>query len=175
MTTAMHHADAPRPPTPFSLARTALAAALAVGLGGCAAWVDIKPSELPKLNRVGLVPASELPPEHRGKAMEWVAHVEGRDGGPVVIGGQPSVRITSPAGWSVYEYPVVSTIEGETLTISGRNRTGDVFRLTDVRLVEVLDTVKSADRRDGALATIPFIVLVGGVGAFSYALLNSGK
>jgi hypothetical protein len=149
------------------------ASALALGAAGCTAWVDVKPSELPKLNRVGLVPPSELPPEHTGKQMRWVAIVEGSDGRRIVVGGQPDVRITSPSGYSVYEYPVVSTVEGETLTISGRNRAGDVFRLADVRRVEVVDTDKSADRREGVLATLPFVFVVGGVALMGYAIISS--
>lgn len=118
---------------------TMVLAVLAVGAAGCTSWVEIKTTELPKLNGGAVAAGTVVSGTQRGEVVAVsVAEVEKPDGTLEQIKGEFDVRLTRQQGSpEVFESPVRSTVEGESLTIQSGNRARTSFSLAEIRKTEV--------------------------------------
>jgi len=107
---------------------------------GCLRWVDIKPTELPKLNgsyarNVGAVPT---PAGTQMVVERTVAHVERPDGTLVEISGRFHADVTTASAGSLrFEHPVSSVLQNDVLLIQGGNRAQTPIPLGDISAVQV--------------------------------------
>jgi hypothetical protein len=93
--------------------------------------VDIKPTELPKLN-------PPLAPDGTPMAVETGAQVERPDGKPVEILAPFHADVTTTgAGVMRFNHPVYSGLQKDILVIQGGNRAPTPIPLADVTRVEV--------------------------------------
>ena len=139
-------------------AATAIVAIAVVGTAGCLRWVEIKPTELPKLNgayaqNVGGVPT----PAGTQMVVEGtVAHVEQPDGTLVDISGRFHADVTTARAGSLrFKYPVSSMLRNDVLVIEGGNRAQTAIPLGDVTSVQV-------SRPSPGRTTLAIVLGVGG-------------
>jgi hypothetical protein len=107
---------------------------LAVSLttSGCYSWVDVKPTELPKLNGGGNVASGFM------GEVEEVHKVEQSDGRMAEIRGSYDVRLTGTNGSELdFSHPVVATVAGDALTLRSENRAATNIPLADIQTAEV--------------------------------------
>ena len=118
-----------------------------VGTAGCLRWVEIKPTELPKLNgsyarTTGAVPTPTGPTMIVERT---VAHIERPDGTLVEISGRFHADVSTSAGSLRFEHPVNSELQNDVLVIQGGNRAqtpiplpaGDRIQLTLKQTIEL--------------------------------------
>ena len=109
-----------------------LTLAVTIATSGCYSWVDVKPTELPKLNNAGGVSSGFM-----GEVQE-VHKVEQPDGKIAEIRGRYDVRLTGNNGTELdFDHPVVATLAGNDLTLQAENRAPTRLPLTDIRSAEV--------------------------------------
>jgi hypothetical protein len=141
-----------------------LLATLSTHSTGCYKWVEIKPTEVVKLNgsyRRDL--GSVSTPSGTVTTTEvTVAHVERPDGTLVELKGDFDADITEGGSTSRFEHPVNSRIQGPFLVVASGNRAATPYIVKDIRKVEI----KQYD------STTSNIVLV--VGGLAGGLLLAG-
>lgn len=116
-----------------------LGALLAMSATGCAVWADIKPTEVPKIGAVSVAPAVSQTTGRSDVIAISMARVERTDGRMLEVSGKPDVRVTCRGEERHYEYPITSTIEGETLHIASSNYAKTSCALADVSKAQVVD------------------------------------
>lgn len=127
---------------------------------GCTVWADIKPSELPKISTITVAPAvSQTTGRSEVLAMS-IARVERTDGRVLEVLGRPDARVSCRGQERVYEHPVVSTLEGQTMTISSANYAKTTCELSDLSSVQVVDVAASNTRSRILYLTLPPVVML---------------
>jgi hypothetical protein len=106
---------------------------------GCTTWVEVRPTELPKLNGSTVTSGTVVSGDRKRDVIAiTVADVERPDGTLTQIYGRYDVRVTETSGREMtFETPVRSEVEDDTLSLQGSNRRQTQFRLNDVRTTEV--------------------------------------
>jgi len=120
-------------------AANAFVAIAIVGTAGCLRWVEIKPTELPKLNG-SYARNVEAVPTPTGTQMvveRTVAHVERPDGTLVEISGRFHADVTTSVGSLRFEHPVNSQLQNDVLVVQGGNRAQTPIPLGDITAVQV--------------------------------------
>ena len=120
-----------------------LGAVLALGATGCTVWADIKPTEVPKIGNVTVAPAVSQTTGRSDVIAVSIARVERTDGRILEVSGHTDVRVTCRGQERRYEYPITSTIEGETLHIASSNYAKTSCALADVSKAQVVDVPAS--------------------------------
>jgi hypothetical protein len=133
----------------------ALVSAVVGTSAGCVRWVDIKPTELPKLN-----PAPA--PDGTQVVVETIAHVERPDGKQVEISGPFHADVTTTgAGVMRFKHPVYSGLQNGTLVIEGGNRVQTPIPLADVTRVQVSQSSTGRTMLTVALAVGAGLLVIG--------------
>lgn len=144
-----------------------------LSLGGCYNYTAIRPTELPLLNNMHVIPVGSTTGA-RGQTVSVtqvsVRTVHRQDGRTVRIAGTPSVRIQTTMGEIDFDDPVMSSLQpGQSLTVAGANRSAVTIPLGQVQLVEAreLSVGKSV-----ALMVAISIVVIGATSAVTWAAIQ---
>jgi hypothetical protein len=137
--------------------------AIAMSLTGCYSWVDIKPSEAPKLNgSYSRVTGSVSTPSGTVTTVErTVAHVETPDGTLTEITGDFDARLTTNRGTFTFEHPVNAEMEEDELWMRSSNRPPTRFALREVQSVEVSQYDPTASVLIGTASILAGLLLFG--------------
>ena len=108
--------------------RALFALVFAMHSTGCYEWIDIRPSELPKL---------QPPPESSAEAHARNATLERPDGSLLEIGRNADVRVTARGFEREFESPVHAEQVGDDLSIRAGNSGKMTVPIRDLRRVEV--------------------------------------
>ena len=123
---------------------------------GCYSWTAIKPTELPKLNAA---PAVVSNPRNGQVHLIKIAQLETPDGRLAEIQGASNARVNLKDGTStLFEHPIMSTVENQALTIMSGNNPKTTIPLDRIQSIEV----SSANPNDaaGIISFIGFILSI---------------
>ena len=135
---------------------------------GCYNWVDIKPTEITKLNGSYAVAtgAVSTPTGTVTTVERTVAHVERPDGTLVEIKGEYDARVATGEGEPLeFAHPVNSAIKDDILFLRGGNRGATKIPLDEVTSVQV-----SQYDAGGSAVIIVLVSVVGGLALGAVAL-----
>lgn len=123
-------------------------------VSGCTRWTAIRPEQLPALN------GDSVELAHANAVAGTTRTVERPDGRTVEIRGAFHARLTGRNGHQVVvEHPVISSIEGRTLTVRGSNVAPQIIPMPNLSSVEIGQTNKGAVAVAYSLLGVVFAVL----------------
>jgi hypothetical protein len=103
--------------------------------GGCYSWTTIKPTELPKLNGASTTSSRNM---GRQVVLISVAQVEAPDGRLVEIQGESDAKVYLPGAQPMlFEHPIISSVDGDNLTIKSAKRSKTTLALDKIQRVDV--------------------------------------
>ncbi len=134
---------------------------------GCYSWAEIRPTELEKLNgSYARTKGTVATPSGAANVIEvTVANVERPDGTLMQVSGATDVRITTDSDELIFKVPVDSRVDDTDLIVIGGNRSETIFRLDEVKKVEL--SMHSPGKTLGLVAGVLVVTLGVTIGALA--------
>lgn len=107
-----------------------------LSLTACASWIEVKPSEIPKLNGMTMGVVDSGPDQGRAIAVS-VRRIEKKDGTLTEITGKADVRVTTGDTIYLFRHPIQAEVRGGALIIQSANLPRTTIPLDDIEKAEI--------------------------------------